>query len=214
MECVKQTFYRDVDGDGHGNLASPVVACEPPQGTVATKDDCDDTNAERYPGAQELCDLIDNDCNPATNEICPTGCTAYRRPPPDDLAHSYLYCVTSASWTNASTTCKAASYKLVQIESAAENTFVRNTAVGGANIHIGGTDTAVEGAWVWDNTTTQFWQGTTAGTGGAVVGGRYQNWDPDEPNNSGNAEDCSEMKVDGLWNDMSCTTAHAFMCRR
>lgn len=217
MECAKQTYYRDFDGDGHGNVASPVMACTPPPGTVASKDDCDDNDARRYPGAAEICDLVDNDCNLATNEICPTGCTAYRRPPPDDLAHSYLFCVTSATWVNASVACANAAYKLVQIESAAENTFVRNIAnnlVGTATIHIGGTDTLNEGAFLWDGTATQFWQGGPATAGGAPVMGRYQNWDPSEPNNSGNAEDCSEMKLDGLWNDVACSTTHAFMCRR
>jgi hypothetical protein len=217
MECAKQTYYRDVDGDGHGNIASPMMACEPPQGYVAIKDDCDDADARRFPGAPELCDLVDNDCNPATNEICPTGCTAFRRPPPDDLAHSYLFCTTTATWTNASAVCAGASYKLVQIESAAENTFVRNTAtarVGTAVIHIGGNDGVTEGLWVWDSTATQFWQGAEAASGGAPFMGRYQSWDPDEPNNSGGAEDCSEMKSDGTWNDMACGTAHAFMCRR
>lgn len=41
----------DMDGDQH-----------------TTKDDCDDGNAAVYPGADELCDLLDNDCDTTTDE--------------------------------------------------------------------------------------------------------------------------------------------------
>lgn len=43
----------DADRDGHGDLL-----CAEAKG-----DDCDDTNATVYPGAEELCDSLDNDCD-------------------------------------------------------------------------------------------------------------------------------------------------------
>ncbi len=60
---VGQTFYVDADGDGFGNLAAPVEACAPPPGAVADATDCDDAGADVHPGAEELCDDLDSDCD-------------------------------------------------------------------------------------------------------------------------------------------------------
>ena len=62
-EGAGSIFYRDADGDGHGLATSTVVACQRPAGFAFTSDDCDDTNANRHPGALEVCDLVDNNCN-------------------------------------------------------------------------------------------------------------------------------------------------------
>jgi len=63
-EGVTITFYRDADGDGFGNAAGPVAsACTTPGGYAANSTDCDDTNASRNPGAPEVCDRVDNDCD-------------------------------------------------------------------------------------------------------------------------------------------------------
>lgn len=58
------TYYLDSDGDGFGDSASAVTACEPPSGDhILTGGDCDDSNADIYPGATELCDGLDNNCS-------------------------------------------------------------------------------------------------------------------------------------------------------
>lgn len=66
----------DLDGDGFG---SDVVesACQPPSGYVEDGGDCDDTDEDIHPNADETCDGVDNDCDLETDEACST--------PPSDL---------------------------------------------------------------------------------------------------------------------------------
>lgn len=71
-EDMSRTFYRDSDGDGHGDPRSaPVTGCVAPSGYVASNDDCDDGNRNRNPGASEVCDGVDNNCNGQTDEGFP-----------------------------------------------------------------------------------------------------------------------------------------------
>jgi len=58
----------DADGDGYYSFCNP--------------GDCDDSNAAIFPGAQEVCDDLDNDCDGQVDEGCPdsnkckkTGCS-------------------------------------------------------------------------------------------------------------------------------------------
>jgi hypothetical protein len=73
---VQTVYYRDVDGDGHGNPAVTLAACMPAAGYVASNDDCNDARADIYPGHAEVCDGADNNCNTAIDEGVQT--TYYR----------------------------------------------------------------------------------------------------------------------------------------
>ncbi|MBN2797727.1 MAG: hypothetical protein JXX28_01150 [Deltaproteobacteria bacterium] len=59
------TFYADADGDGYGDAASALTACEAPQGYVSGDTDCDDRSAAFHPGAPETdcADPADYNCD-------------------------------------------------------------------------------------------------------------------------------------------------------
>jgi large repetitive protein len=61
-------FYRDADGDGYGHATIYVDRCMAPSGYVENKDDCDDTNASINPGATEICNLKDDNCDGVVDE--------------------------------------------------------------------------------------------------------------------------------------------------
>ena len=62
------TWYDDTDSDGYGDAGSPNVACSMPTGTVSNDEDCDDGDLTIYPGANEFCDTVDNDCDGSIDE--------------------------------------------------------------------------------------------------------------------------------------------------
>jgi hypothetical protein len=55
-------WYVDTDGDGFGAGAS-LLACSQPAGYVTNNTDCDNAVATTYPGATELCNGVDDNCN-------------------------------------------------------------------------------------------------------------------------------------------------------
>jgi len=71
-----RTWYRDSDGDAYGDPSSSSVACSSPTGHVADNTDCLDTSAVSYPGAAEVCDGLDNDCD-GTSDNDPVDGTTY-----------------------------------------------------------------------------------------------------------------------------------------
>ena len=63
-----QLWYPDVDDDGYGDAAAGVTACEAPDGYVADATDCDDGEAAVFPGADEACNGVDDDCDGEIDE--------------------------------------------------------------------------------------------------------------------------------------------------
>ncbi|MFH1464755.1 MAG: MopE-related protein [Pseudomonadota bacterium] len=67
-EATGSQWYEDSDGDGFGNPYSTLQACEQPEGWVDGATDCDDDDAGVHPGADERCNLEDDDCDGAVDE--------------------------------------------------------------------------------------------------------------------------------------------------
>ncbi len=63
-----RNYYQDSDGDGYGGSAVSSYACSTPSGYVTSSTDCDDANASIHPGATELCNGVDDDCDSAVDD--------------------------------------------------------------------------------------------------------------------------------------------------
>jgi hypothetical protein len=57
------TWYADADSDTYGDAATSDTECTQLSGYVADNTDCDDTVATTYPGADEYCNGVDDDCD-------------------------------------------------------------------------------------------------------------------------------------------------------
>jgi MYXO-CTERM domain-containing protein len=77
------SFFRDIDGDGHGNSDSGLImACRRESAGpdyVDRNTDCDDSDRNVFPGAQEICDnRKDDNCNGTVDTDAPSVSTFYR----------------------------------------------------------------------------------------------------------------------------------------
>lgn len=105
-ESVQFTFYRDQDNDGYGDLNVTTTGCSAPVGYVSNSSDCNDGNNTVYPGAGELCNLIDDDCDGQTDEG--VQLTFYRDNDNDgfgDAAIIVFACSTPAGYVSNSADC-------------------------------------------------------------------------------------------------------------
>jgi hypothetical protein len=99
--AVSVTWYRDIDNDGYGDPLDSIRACIKPNGYVALSGDCCDTNASIKPGAPEVCNGIDDDCDGSIDESL-TLTTYYRDSDLDgfgNASHFKLACGPSGLFT-------------------------------------------------------------------------------------------------------------------
>jgi len=71
------TWYADADSDGYGDPLTTAYACSAPSGYGSDDTDCDDTSASVYPGADEYCNGVDDDCDGSTDEDSAVDATSW-----------------------------------------------------------------------------------------------------------------------------------------
>ncbi len=124
---------------------------------------------------------------------------------PDNLKNGYTYLGENGNskyyrynntrtWLESRNIASAAEGYLVAVDSAEENQWLVDNAL--MAIWIGYNDIENEGTFKWIN-----------GSSNNV----YTNWNSGEPNNSGNAEDYTELLKTGKWNDHLNTQARQFV---
>ena len=67
-EDVSVPYYADLDGDDYGDGGNILYACSLPDGYVQNTLDCNDSDSQINPAADEYCDSIDNDCDGELDE--------------------------------------------------------------------------------------------------------------------------------------------------
>lgn len=106
--------------------------------------------------------------------------------------HRYYLSTNSVSWQQAKTAAAAINGNLVSVTSQGEMNFL---AAFNKRFWIGLTDEATEGTYVW--------------VSGEAYS--YTNWNPGEPNNSGNEDYIEMFGTDGKWNDLSASSINPYV---
>jgi hypothetical protein len=161
--------------------------------------DCDDGNPDVHPGADEACDLLDNDCNGVIDD--PVECPkCVPRTGPGDV--EYLFCFERSGWDAARTHCLDEGGELASIHDPASFEFVTfgllEIGIPSETLWIGLNDQATEGEFVW--------------TDGSALD--FPNWSSGSPADGpeGAERDCVVTAPWGWW-DMPCAEEQPFACR-
>jgi hypothetical protein len=178
------------------SCASPTLAF-PDGAACSDASTCASVRCERGYCRTSICDA-------------PSGCTcaAFDVKP-------FAFCSTPVSYFTGQRTCEQTAMGLANVESEAENGWVRSTATltGLGSALLGGNDIGIEGHWVWpDSAATQFWQGAAAVSGGMPVSGRFNAWGTAEPNASSTDIDCVASTIDDRWVAQNCDAPAQFVC--
>ena len=191
------TYFLDEDGDGFGLNTNPVDACELTDGLSEQSGDCDDSDSEVFPGAEESCDGLDNNCSGLVDENACEDCVhaPFR-------GHTYQFCFTTLPWTEARDQCEEWGYALVTINDEDEEDFL--DSVLNAN--------EFDDVWIGYNDRGESNEDIFTWTGAPVSD--HENWYQIEPNNYRGNEDCVEKRddFDYQWNDRSCEQDVSFVC--
>ena len=79
-----EPFFLDGDNDGHGTEDFKCLCQAAGLYKALVDDDCNDLNPWTFPGATELCDKVDNNCDEVVDEDGATGCSWFFADPDGD----------------------------------------------------------------------------------------------------------------------------------
>jgi hypothetical protein len=103
-----QNWYEDFDGDSYGNLYSVIQSCFQPAGYVSDNTDCDDNTSVTHPGAMEICDNLDNNCDGFADNNAFDAATWYQDMDMDGFGNplvSFVSCVAPSGYVSDNTDC-------------------------------------------------------------------------------------------------------------
>ncbi|XP_052500224.1 C-type lectin domain family 17, member A [Budorcas taxicolor] len=155
-------------------------------GLAGLKKDIEHIRADTNQSLLELRGLLD-----CTRVTCPEGWLPFQ-------GKCYYFSPSTKSWDEARKFCQENYSHLVIISNSDEQDFVAK-AHGSPRVYwLGLNDRDVEGDWRWLD--------------GSPVTLSF--WDPQEPNNLYNNENCASMNKGGTWNDLSCDKTTYWICER
>ncbi|XP_052788104.1 thrombospondin-2-like isoform X1 [Mya arenaria] len=135
-----------------------------------------------------------------THNVCPITCPTHW----DRHGSSCYYVSTTRhAWSYSKHYCKNHSSFLVEIDNAAEDSFILNELSNHDIIGVwtGGNDISKEGHYVWDGSRTAI---------------NYTHWAPGQPDGNNThrpSHDCIKV-TSAHWFDESCTNTHHFICEQ
>ena len=192
------TFYADADSDGFGDSAVTAEACAAPSGHVSDDTDCDDADGDINPGAAEVCNGLDDDCDTTVDSAAACPCNLER-----NAGHTYLFCETVSTWTAAESACEAYdNYQLAVVTDATEQAWIWSTS-----------SSHDASRWWWlglhnqSATAAEEPAGAFEWVDGSTVS--YAPWYPHspwvQPDDYRGVEDCVHIDPShGYWNDLEC----------
>ncbi len=188
-----------------GQAVMDDLICTDPSQVDADKDgysgcgeDCNDDDKAINPGALEVCDLDDDNCDGQwdNDPKCPQ-CILEPLPPP--ALGKAAFCFGARTWPEAEADCVAQKGHLIAIHDLKTHDFLKDEAFAIADDDwwIGLSDTKTEGTFAWTNASKL----------------DFEKWAGGEPNNAGD-EDCAHLApwAGGDWNDMFCAQVRPYIC--
>ncbi|HHO50795.1 MAG TPA: hypothetical protein ENK18_07935 [Deltaproteobacteria bacterium] len=192
----------DADGDGVGSIAalSLTPSClNTPTGGTHLVGDCDDGNGLIHPGAIEVCNGVDDDCDGTVDEGGVCLCERFV-----GVGSTWLACTTGIEWSEALDACHEHGYHLASIpDTETAELLSRVLSAWDQDFWVGLNDRQDEGIFEWEDGTSS----------------DFEDWSDDEPSNGllGYGileEDCVELDAGdgGRWNDQPCGAEDAYLC--